>query len=120
MTSEQIMFYWVSQMGPHVLHVIYNLCVHRSQLLVFQVDNCSFVRSFKGLQLIENSDSISTLPEFLFAGIECMQKDCHVLVPEDFLCNALSKPELRDKYTQLSFTDHVKVRYNYRFTFLMC
>ena len=42
-------------------------------------------------------------------GIECMQKDCHILVPEDFLCNALSKPELRDKYTQLSFTDHVKV-----------
>lgn len=43
-------------------------------------------------------------------GIECMQKDCHILVPEDFLCNALSKPELRDKYTQLSFTDHVKVK----------
>lgn len=48
-------------------------------------------------------------------GIECMQKDCHILVPEDFLCNALSKPELRDKYTQLSFTDHVKGHPELRF-----
>lgn len=39
-----------------------------------------------------------------------MQRDCHILVPEDFLCNALSTPELRVKYKQLSFQDHVNVR----------
>ncbi|KAK3103964.1 hypothetical protein FSP39_023303 [Pinctada imbricata] len=48
-------------------------------------------------------------------GIECMEKDCNILVPEDFLCSALSKPELRDKYTQLSFTDHVKAHPELRF-----
>ena len=38
-----------------------------------------------------------------------MGKDCDVLVPEDFLCSVLSKPELRDRYSQLAFYDYVKV-----------
>ena len=38
-----------------------------------------------------------------------MGKDCDILVPEDFLCSVLSKPELRDRYSQLSFYDYVKV-----------
>ena len=39
-----------------------------------------------------------------------MGKDCDILVPEDFMCSVLSKPELRDRYSQLSFYDYVKVR----------
>ena len=46
---------------------------------------------------------------WLFSGIECMGKDCDILVPEDFMCSVLSKPELRDRYSQLSFYDYVKV-----------
>ena len=38
-----------------------------------------------------------------------MGKDCDILVPEDFMCSVLSKPELRDRYSQLSFYDYVKV-----------
>ena len=46
---------------------------------------------------------------FPVSGIECMGIDCDVLVPEDFLCSVLSKPELRDRYSQLAFYDYVKV-----------
>ncbi|KAK3587542.1 hypothetical protein CHS0354_004829 [Potamilus streckersoni] len=48
-------------------------------------------------------------------GIECMAKDCNILVPEDFLCSVMQKPELRDRYSQLSFSDHVKSHPDLRF-----
>lgn len=48
-------------------------------------------------------------------GIECMGKDCDILVPEDFLCSVLSKPELRDRYSQLAFYDFVKSHPSLRF-----
>lgn len=38
-----------------------------------------------------------------------MEKDCNILVPEDFICSALTKPDYRDKYSTRSFTDHVEV-----------
>ena len=38
-----------------------------------------------------------------------MAKDCEILMPEDFLYSVLSKPDLRDKYSQLSFLEYVKV-----------
>lgn len=46
-------------------------------------------------------------------GIECMEKDCNILVPEDFICSALSKPDFRDRYSTRSFTDHIEVSKNY-------
>ncbi|XP_069142389.1 potential E3 ubiquitin-protein ligase ariadne-2-like [Argopecten irradians] len=49
------------------------------------------------------------------SGIECMENNCHILVPEDFLCRSLSKPELRDKYTKLSFLDLVNTHPQLRF-----
>ncbi|XP_071081838.1 potential E3 ubiquitin-protein ligase ariadne-2-like [Haliotis cracherodii] len=48
-------------------------------------------------------------------GIECMGKDCPVLVPEDFLCSILSDTTLRDKYSMLSFNDLVKNHPQLRF-----
>ena len=38
-----------------------------------------------------------------------MAKDCEMMVPEDFLYSVLSKSELRDRYSQLSFLEYVKV-----------
>ncbi|XP_064632911.1 potential E3 ubiquitin-protein ligase ariadne-2-like [Lineus longissimus] len=40
-------------------------------------------------------------------GIECMGKDCNVLVPEDFVMQLVNKPECRDRYQQLGFRDHI-------------
>lgn len=48
-------------------------------------------------------------------GIECMEKDCNILVPEDFICSALTKPDYRDKYSTRSFTDHVEGHPQLRF-----
>ena len=31
-----------------------------------------------------------------------MGKDCDILVPEDFMCSVLRKPELRDRYPQFA------------------
>ena len=47
-----------------------------------------------------------------YLGIECMENECNILVPEAFICNALSKPDFRDKYTTRSFTDHIEVCLN--------
>ena len=56
---------------------------------------------------------------FVCTGIECMGNECEVKVPEDFLYSVLSKPDLRDRYSQLSFLDYVKVRHSrYFFTSL--
>lgn len=38
-----------------------------------------------------------------------MAKDCEVMVPEDFLYSVLTKPDLRNRYSQLSFLEYVKV-----------
>ncbi|CAC5397163.1 ARIH2 [Mytilus coruscus] len=48
-------------------------------------------------------------------GIECMEKDCNILVPEDFICSALSKPDFRDRYSTRSFTDHIEGHPQLRF-----
>ena len=43
------------------------------------------------------------------ADIECMGKDCDILIPEDFVLNSVSSPKLRDKYQEHAFSDFVKV-----------
>ena len=48
---------------------------------------------------------------FIFSAIECMGKGCNILVPEDFVQNILTNSNLRDKYQEYAFKDHVKVRH---------
>ena len=43
------------------------------------------------------------------AGLECMGKDCEILVPEDFALSKVTKSELREKYQRFAFSDYVKV-----------
>ncbi|KAK0049838.1 protein ariadne-2 [Biomphalaria pfeifferi] len=57
---------------------------------------------------IQIQDGITT-------GIECMAKECPVLVTEDFVCEILSHPKLRDKYSKFSFNDLIKSHPNLRF-----
>lgn len=40
-----------------------------------------------------------------------MGKGCNILVPEDFVQNILTNSNLRDKYQEYAFKDHVKVKY---------
>lgn len=42
-------------------------------------------------------------------GIECMAKECPVLVTEDFVYEILSQSKLRDNYSKFSFNDLIKV-----------
>jgi len=51
----------------------------------------------------------------LTTAIECMGKDCCLLVDEDFVMGLLSNPMLRDKYQEFSFSDHVKSHPELRF-----
>ena len=41
--------------------------------------------------------------------LECMGKDCNVLMPEDFVLRIITNPRWRDKYQEYGFRDHVKV-----------
>lgn len=55
------------------------------------------------------------IKEGITTGLQCMAKDCSILVPEDFIFKILSKPELRERYTKLTFCDHVKSHPELRF-----
>lgn len=48
-------------------------------------------------------------------AIECMGKGCNILVPEDFVQNILTNSNLRDKYQEYAFKDHVKSHPELRF-----
>lgn len=48
-------------------------------------------------------------------GMECMAKDCNILVPEDFVLSVLSKSNRREKYQQFVFSDYVKSHPELRF-----
>ncbi|KAK3787917.1 hypothetical protein RRG08_008051 [Elysia crispata] len=48
-------------------------------------------------------------------GIECMGKECSILVPEDFVFEVLTQPKLRDKYSKFSFNDLIKSHPRLRF-----
>ncbi|XP_014678007.1 PREDICTED: protein ariadne-2-like [Priapulus caudatus] len=50
-----------------------------------------------------------------FGGIECMAKDCNLLVPEDFVLDTVLKPEMREKYQQYAFNDYVESHPELRF-----
>jgi hypothetical protein len=43
------------------------------------------------------------------AAIECMQKGCQALVPEDFAFKVIVQPKLRQKYQEFAFNDSVRV-----------
>jgi hypothetical protein len=45
----------------------------------------------------------------MLAGMECMGKDCDILVPEDFVLNLVKDSKLRDKYIDNTFSDYVNV-----------
>ncbi|KAK2189848.1 hypothetical protein NP493_95g01008 [Ridgeia piscesae] len=47
--------------------------------------------------------------------LECMGKDCNVLMPEDFVLSIVTNPRLRDKYQEYGFQDHVKSHPELRF-----
>lgn len=49
------------------------------------------------------------LNSLIISGIECMAKECPVLVTEDFVYKVLSDSKLRDKYSKFSFNDLIKV-----------
>ncbi|KAK6175068.1 hypothetical protein SNE40_013605 [Patella caerulea] len=51
----------------------------------------------------------------LTTGIECMGKDCKLLVPEDFICGILKDTSMREKYFKFSFTDLIKSHSQLRF-----
>ena len=42
-------------------------------------------------------------------AIECMSRDCHVLVDEHFVLTLLTNSILRIHYQEFTFSDHVKV-----------
>ena len=44
-----------------------------------------------------------------------MARDCEILAPEDFVLSHLNKPNLREKYQQFTFHDHVKSHPQLRF-----
>ena len=44
-----------------------------------------------------------------FSGLECMQMDCKILVPEDFVLNIVSNSKIRARYSQYTFNDYVDV-----------
>ena len=44
-----------------------------------------------------------------FSALECMGRDCEILVPEDFVLNIVTNPKIRDKYQEFSFQDFVRV-----------
>ncbi len=44
--------------------------------------------------------------------MECMGKDCDILVPEDFVLKVVTNPKVRDKYMEYTFDDHVEVRFS--------
>ena len=46
---------------------------------------------------------------YYISDIECMGKDCDVLIPEDFVLATVTNPKLRDKYQEYAFSDFVKV-----------
>ncbi|KAK2163122.1 hypothetical protein LSH36_85g05039 [Paralvinella palmiformis] len=48
-------------------------------------------------------------------GIECMFKDCCVLVPEDFVLQIVTNPKIRDKYQEFCFRDYVNSHPELRF-----
>ena len=41
--------------------------------------------------------------------MECMGKDCDILVPEDFVLNIVKDSKQRDKYMNNTFSDYVNV-----------
>lgn len=43
------------------------------------------------------------------AAIECMQKGCQALVPEDFAFKVIVHPKLRQRYQEFAFNDSVRV-----------
>lgn len=47
--------------------------------------------------------------------LECMARECKILVPEDFVLNLVSNPKVRDKYQQYTFGDYVKSHPELRF-----
>ncbi|KAL5014206.1 hypothetical protein ScPMuIL_008476 [Solemya velum] len=51
----------------------------------------------------------------LTTNIQCMGKDCDILVPEDFLCKLISSPESREKYSRLLFIAHIDSHPELRF-----
>lgn len=56
------------------------------------------------------------LQQGVSTGIECMEADCRLLAPEDFLASLLSaRPDLRSKYQHFVFQDHVKSHPELRF-----
>ncbi|ESN94505.1 hypothetical protein HELRODRAFT_69165 [Helobdella robusta] len=48
-------------------------------------------------------------------SIECMGRECDLLVPEDMVMNILTNPNMRDKYQEYMFKDHVKSHPELRF-----
>lgn len=48
-------------------------------------------------------------------NMECMGKDCDILVPEDFALNVITNPKIRDRYMEYTFDDHVKSHPELRF-----
>ena len=47
----------------------------------------------------------------IVSALECMGRDCEILVPEDFVLNIVTNPKIRDKYQEFSFQDFVRVSF---------
>jgi len=55
------------------------------------------------------------IQEGVSTGLECMQMDCNVLVPEDFVMKVVTIPKLRERYTAYTFNDYVESHPELRF-----
>lgn len=49
------------------------------------------------------------LRQGISSAISCMEPDCPILLPEDFALDMLKQADLRAKYQNFAFQDHVKV-----------
>ena len=48
-------------------------------------------------------------------GIQCMERDCDIIAPEDFVLSLLTRPSVRKKYLRFAFADYVKSHPQLRF-----
>ena len=42
------------------------------------------------------------------SGMSCMSANCDTLAPDEFVLRHVNKEQVRDKYNQLTFQDHVR------------
>ncbi len=81
--------------------------VELTRFATVRAEHCSETYQYH-LALHQNKMSSCTIVSD-FAALECMGRDCEILVPEDFVLNVVTNLKIRDKYQEFSFRDFVRV-----------